>query len=81
LNSPLYLPDYESAAKTGTTTDYKDGWIIGYTPSLVTGVWSGNNDGSPMSQAPGYVVAGPAWHSFMEHVLVNYPKESFSKPE
>lgn len=81
LNSPLYLPDYETAAKTGTTSEYKDGWIIGYTPSLVTGVWSGNNDNTPMLREPGYVVAGPIWKNFMEKALVNYPKENFLKME
>jgi membrane peptidoglycan carboxypeptidase len=81
LSSPLYLPEYETASKTGTTSEYKDGWIVGYTPSLVTGVWSGNNDNTPMLKEPGYVVAGPIWKSFMEQVLINYPKESFPKLE
>jgi len=33
-NSPLYFPDYQVAAKTGTTSDYKDGWVMGYTLQL-----------------------------------------------
>lgn len=80
LNSPLYLKDYEVAAKTGTTDKYKDGWAIGYTPSIAVGVWVGNNDNSPMSKEPGVVVAGPIWHSFLEKALLKFPKESFIKP-
>ncbi len=81
LKSPLYFEDFEVAAKTGTTQDYKDGWILGYTPSFAAGVWVGNNNGSLMSREPGVVVAGPIWHSFMEKALSKYPKESFIKPE
>ena len=81
LNSALYIPDYEVAAKTGTTSEYKDGWIIGYTPSIVTGVWAGNNDNTPMIKGPGVSVSGPIWKSYMEQVLINYPKENFSTSE
>ncbi|MBI4458104.1 transglycosylase domain-containing protein, partial [Candidatus Uhrbacteria bacterium] len=44
----LTLGDRPVAAKTGTTNDYKDAWAIGYTPSLVTGVWVGNAKGTAM---------------------------------
>ncbi|MBZ9571742.1 PBP1A family penicillin-binding protein [Patescibacteria group bacterium] len=79
-SSPLYLEDSKVAAKTGTTENYKDGWVIGYTPSIVAGVWVGNNDGTPMRKGPGVVVAGPIWHQFMEEALLKYPKETFKKP-
>jgi len=81
LNSALYIPGYEVAAKTGTTSEYKDGWIIGYTPSIVTGVWAGNNDNTPMVKGPGVSVSGPIWKNYMEQVLINYPKENFSTSE
>jgi len=68
-NSPLYFENIKVAAKTGTTQSYKDGWILGYTPSLVAGVWAGNNNGTPMQKEPGVVVAAPIWHSFMEKAL------------
>jgi len=68
-NSPMFFENYKVAAKTGTTQNYKDGWIIGYTSNLVVGVWAGNNDGTPMLKEPGIVVAGPIWRSFMEKVL------------
>lgn len=76
-NSPLYFPNNNVAVKTGTTSDYKDGWIIGYTPSIVAGLWAGNSNNEPLKKEPGSVVAGPIFHSFMEKILVNYPKETF----
>ncbi|MEK7090620.1 MAG: PBP1A family penicillin-binding protein, partial [Patescibacteria group bacterium] len=48
-NSLLYFPERDVAVKTGTTNDYRDAWVIGYTPNLAAGVWFGNNDNSPMS--------------------------------
>lgn len=70
------------AAKTGTTNDYRDAWTIGYTPSLVAGVWVGNNDNSEMKRgAAGGVVAAPIWHDFMQKVLGDTPIEQFKKPE
>jgi 1A family penicillin-binding protein len=80
LRSPMYFDQYEVAAKTGTTEGYKDGWIIGYTPSIVAGVWVGNNNNSPMQKEPGIVLAGPIWRDFMNSALVKLPKENFQKP-
>lgn len=79
-NSPLYFPNYEVAVKTGTTSDYRDGWIIGYTPSVAAGVWAGNNNNEVIKKEPGSVVAGPIFHSFMEKILPKYPKEYFPAP-
>ncbi len=76
--SYMYFDNYQVAAKTGTTQNAKDGWIIGYTPSLVTGVWVGNNNNAPM-QLVGATSAGPIWKSFMDKVLPRFPKESFSE--
>ncbi len=66
-NSKLYLPGRPAAAKTGTTQDYADGWTIGYTPSLVVGVWAGNNDFTDKMRvgAAGLYVAAPIWNDFM----------------
>ena len=69
------------AAKTGTTNDYRDAWTIGYTPSIVTGVWVGNNDNSEMKRgAAGGTVAAPIWHDYMKRVLGDTPIEYFKKP-
>lgn len=77
--SSLYFPNRIVAAKTGTTQDYRDAWVIGYTPSLVSGVWVGNNNNTPMKQSSvSVMVAGPIWHAFMERALAKYPSESFA---
>ena len=80
LKSPLYFENAEVAVKTGTTQNYRDGWTIGYTPSLSVGVWVGNNNNAPMSKEPGVVLAGPIFHEFLEKALLKYPKENFPKP-
>lgn len=77
-NSVMYFKDEQVAAKTGTTSDYRDGWIIGYTPNIVTGVWAGNNDNTKMNKEPGMVIAGPIWKNFMNYALSKLPKESFT---
>jgi len=77
----LTLGDRPVAAKTGTTNDWRDAWTIGYTPSLVTGVWVGNNDNSAMKPgADGSVVAAPIWHDYMKKILGDTPVEQFKKP-
>lgn len=69
-----------AAVKTGTTEDYRDSLTIGYTPSMVVGVWVGNNDNTPMNQVAGSLGAAPIWRSIMEHTLVGTPIEKFSPP-
>ena len=80
LNSSLHIEGYQVAAKTGTTQYYKDGWTIGYTPSIVVGVWVGNSDNSPMGKIPAASSGAPIWKNFMLQVLPNYPRENFVKP-
>jgi len=80
-NSALHIEDRTTAAKTGTTNEYRDAWTIGYTPSLVAGVWVGNNDNTPMTAgSAGAMAAAPIWHQFMEEALASYPNEDFNKP-
>ncbi|MFQ5540630.1 MAG: transglycosylase domain-containing protein [Candidatus Paceibacteria bacterium] len=76
-NSPLYFPGQHVAAKTGTTNDSRDAWIIGYTPNIAVGAWVGNNDNSEMvKEIAGFIVA-PMWHEFMEFALAKYPNDPF----
>ena len=76
----LALPGRPVAAKTGTTNDYRDAWTLGYTPSIATGVWVGNNDNSEMRRgAAGAVVAAPIWYEFMKRT-VGGPVEPFKPP-
>ena len=77
-NNPLRFDNRPVAAKTGTTNEWRDGWTMGYTPSLAAGVWAGNNDNSVMAQgADGSYVAAPIWREFMEKALANYDIEKF----
>ncbi len=77
----LQLRDRQIAAKTGTTNDNRDGWLLGYTPSLAAGVWAGNNDNEAMHEgAGGSSVAGPIWNAFMKRAHENQPTESFTSP-
>lgn len=78
-NSPLVVPGREVAVKTGTTNNNKDAWIVGYSPSLVVGVWAGNNDNQPMRKG-GSALAGPIWNKFMNFALSKKPAESFELP-
>lgn len=78
--SPLQFDIRSVAAKTGTTNEFRDGWTIGYTPSLAVGVWAGNNDNSSMLEgSDGVNVAAPIWRYFLDKALVNYALESFPK--
>lgn len=54
-----------AAAKTGTSSDFKDNWTVGYTTDYVMGVWAGNNDNSPMVNVTGVDGAAPIWHDSM----------------
>jgi membrane peptidoglycan carboxypeptidase len=81
FNNSLYLPGYDVAAKTGTTQDNRDGWVVGFSPSISTVVWTGNNDNKSMTAAgAGISAAGPMWHEFMAQALATFPHESFPDP-
>ena len=81
-SNALVIPGHQVAAKTGTTNEWRDGWLVGSTPSLSAGVWAGNNDNTAMAQgADGSYVAGPIWNSFMAEALKNYQNEEFEKPQ
>ncbi len=70
------------AGKTGTTNDLKDAWFMGFTPSLVAGVWVGFDDLKPLGKyETGSRAASPIFLYFMENALEGTPIESFSPPE
>ena len=80
-NSGLYFGDRPVADKTGTTNNYRDTWTIGYTPSYAVGVWSGNNDNTPINKQLSGMIAVPMWNEFMTYLLKDKPIEYFPKPE
>ena len=88
-NTRLQLPDVKNAVKTGTSNKKKqdevwplDGWTIGYTDSLLTVAWAGNNDGSNMNKkGSGFSTAAPIWREFMIKALEQFPSQGFQKPE
>jgi 1A family penicillin-binding protein len=79
-NSALVLPNRPAAVKTGTTDEYRDSWVVGYTPDLVAGVWVGNTDNTPMKDVLGVAGAGQIWHAFMSGALGDAPAAQFARP-
>lgn len=68
-----------TAAKTGTTNDNKDAWVMGFSPDVAVGVWSGNNNNKSMKSG-GIAISGPLWNKIMREVLILYPSNGFEKP-
>lgn len=79
-NSPLSV-GFPAAAKTGTTTDFRDNWVMGYTPDLVVGVWVGNANNVPMLDVTGVSGAGPIYNLFMRTVKRGEATPEFVEPE
>ena len=69
------------AGKTGTTDDYKDAWFVGYTPSIVTGVWVGNDDNTKMGGLTGGTVPAIIWRDVMRKATEQYPDDDFAYPD
>ena len=81
-SSSLYFPGRDVAAKTGTTQENRDAWVVGYAPSLVAGVWTGNNKNESMTkEGAGISASGPMWHEFMVKALSTMPNEKFTNPD
>jgi membrane carboxypeptidase/penicillin-binding protein PbpC len=70
--SNLSLPLESYALKTGTSDNYRDTWVIGYTPDFVVGVWVGNADNSSTKRLSGQTGAGEIWNKVMQ-ALVDTP--------
>lgn len=69
-----------AAAKTGTTSDFKDAWTLGFTPQLAIGVWMGNNDGTPMDKIAGALGPAPTWRTLMERYHEGLAVETIAPP-
>ncbi len=70
------LPGWPAAGKTGTSQDFRDAWFIGYTSRLVTGVWLGNDDGSPTKKVTGGSLPVEVWSRFMRDAHQGVPVAS-----
>ena len=70
------IPNWDAAGKTGTTQEYRDAWFIGFTATMVTGVWVGNDDDSPMKKVTGSGVPAEIWNRFMRAALAGSPPVS-----
>ncbi|MFQ3614017.1 MAG: PBP1A family penicillin-binding protein [Cyanobacteriota bacterium] len=69
------------AGKTGTTSDFRDAWFIGYVPQLSTAIWIGNDDNSPMlAGTAGGAFVAPTWKRFMTEALEGIPAQDFPSP-
>ncbi|MBC7236125.1 MAG: penicillin-binding protein 1C [Chloroflexi bacterium] len=79
LGSPLELP-FPAAVKTGTTTEWRDNWTLGYSSRWVVGVWVGNADNEPMKHVSGVSGAAPIWNAVMRSVHRQTPP-AWPRPE
>ncbi len=78
-NPDMNIPGHVTAVKTGTTDKNKDGWMIGYSPDLVTGVWVGHTQNRSMSGITSRLT-GTTWAAFMKKALEGVPNKQFDKP-
>jgi penicillin-binding protein 1A len=69
-----------AAGKTGTTSNFRDAWFVGFTPDLVTAVWLGNDDYSRMNESYGGNVPARVWAKFMKAALTGTPPHEFPVP-
>lgn len=80
-DSYLRVHGKDVAVKTGTTNDYRDAWIIGYTPSLAVGAWAGNNDNTPMEKKVAGFIIAPLWNAFFMSASTSVNEEYFLPPQ
>jgi len=63
------IPGWEAAGKTGTSQEFRDAWFVGFTGSLVAGVWLGNDNGDPTKRVSGGNLPVEVWQGFMKTAL------------
>ncbi len=77
-NSYLNIPGV--AVKTGTTNDYRDAWIVGYTPEFSVAAWAGNNNNESMDKKVAGFIVAPMWNEFMQLAISKKSPTSFEQP-
>lgn len=73
--------DFPVACKTGTSSDFRDNWAIGYTPEFTVGVWLGNFDGTPMERVSGVTGAAPVLHELFAHLHQRFGTTWYTPPD
>jgi membrane peptidoglycan carboxypeptidase len=76
----LTIPGRPMGAKTGTTNMWMDAWTMGFTPQLAVGVWTGNNDNTPMKLADGSITAAPIMSRVLKKGVENLPVQGWAEP-
>ncbi len=69
------IAGFNVAGKTGTSSDWRDAWFVGYTQQYVTGVWVGNDDFTPMKRVTGGMLPAEIWNDFMRKALEPFAGE------
>lgn len=78
--SQLRMP-FRCACKTGTSSDFRDNWCVGFTPEFTVGVWIGNFDNHPMKGVSGVTGAGPVFHALFLDLAQMRTPTWFAKPQ
>lgn len=78
--SLVNFQDRDVALKSGSTNNLRDAWLMGYTPNLAVGVWTGNNNNDTMGGGLSGLIATPMWREFMDVALASTSAEQFPQP-
>jgi len=78
--TPLRFENFRAAAKTGTSSDYRDAWTVGFTPRYTVGVWLGNFDNSSLDHFSGAAGAGPIFHAVLAKLESGKSPRWYEKP-
>jgi penicillin-binding protein 1C len=77
----LLRTPFASAVKTGTSSDFRDTWTIGFTRDYTVGTWVGNFDGAPMQHVSGVAGAAPLWNRIVRHLAERSAPAAFAAPQ
>jgi len=80
-NSLINFTNRDVAAKSGSTNNLRDAWIMGYTPNLAVGAWVGNNDNAAMGGGLSGLITTPMWREFMDVALAKTEPQTFPQPQ
>ena len=76
----LLRTSFPSAVKTGTSSDFRDTWTVGFTRDYTVATWVGNFDGAPMQRVSGVTGAAPLWNRIIRHLAEREPPPAFAPP-